>query len=51
MTEEETDEETDEEAPTNNYGITEKDLEQIAAFLKKPPYERSPDDLCSSSER
>lgn len=32
------------------YGITDEDLDQIAAYLRKPTYERSIDDLQHCTE-
>lgn len=45
-----TKEDTGSDTPTKESGITDEDMERIASFLKKPRYERSPDDLRSFSE-
>lgn len=38
------------DTPPEEHGITDADREQIAAFLAKPQYERSVDDLRRSSK-
>lgn len=38
------------DSPHKECGITDEDIEQITAFLEKPQYERSVDDLRPSSE-
>lgn len=38
------------DTPTKESGITDEDMERIASYLKKPLYERSPDDLRRSSK-
>lgn len=40
-----TEEPTTAEQPPEEHGITEEDLQTIAAYLEKPSHERSLDDL------
>lgn len=41
----------DTEAPPDEHGITDEDRAQIEAFLAKPRYERTVDDLRRSSKQ
>lgn len=44
-----TQDDADSDIPPKKSGITEEDMEQIAAFLEQSRYERSLDDLRPSS--